>query len=86
MILERSDRYLRSYRKLTADEKERVRKALRLLQGDMRHPSLRVKRLQGTTGIWSARASDELRFTFEVIEDRVVLRNVGHHDATLRSP
>ncbi|HET8568187.1 MAG TPA: hypothetical protein VFM93_04305 [Candidatus Limnocylindria bacterium] len=86
MILERSDRYFRSYRKLTADEKERVRKALRLLESDMRHPSLRVKRLQGTAGIWSARASNELRITFEPIPGGIRLRAVGRHDATLRSP
>lgn len=56
------------------------------LLSDPRHPSLRVKRLQGMAHSWSARASDELRFTFELTEDRVVFRNVGHHDATLRSP
>lgn len=86
MILQRSERYVRAYRKLTEADKVKVRKALRLLSDDLRHPSLRVKRLQGMAHVWSARASDELRFTFELVEDRVVLRNVGHHDATLRSP
>lgn len=58
---------------------------LRLAE-DERHPSLRVKRVQGTAAIWEARASDELRLTFERIAGGLKLRNVGHHDATLRSP
>lgn len=86
MIVQRSERFRRAYKKLTAGERQRVDTALLRVLSDPRHPSLRVKRLQGTPDIWSARASDELRFTFEMVEDRVILRNVGHHDATLRSP
>ena len=86
MIVQRSERFRRAYKKLTQAERQRIDNALLRLLSDPRHPSLRVKRLQGVENIWSARASDELRFTFELIDDRVVLRNVGHHDATLRSP
>lgn len=86
MIVQRSERFRRAYKKLTAVERQRVDAALLRVLSDPRHPSLRVKRLQGTPGIWSARASDELRLTFEMVEDRVILRTVGHHDATLRSP
>ena len=86
MILERSERYLRSYRRLTEGEKEHVRKALRLLVRDPRHPSLRVKRMQGIASVWEARASRDLRITFQVTQDVALLRNVGHHDAVLRSP
>jgi len=45
-----------------------------------------VRKLQGVAGVWEARASDELRITFELIERGVRLRNVGPHDETLRSP
>ncbi len=86
MIVERSERFLRSYRKLTEAEKERVRKALHLLASDMRHPSLRARKMQGAVDVWEARASRDLRFTFEIVEGVAVLRAVGHHDATLRSP
>jgi hypothetical protein len=42
-----------------------IRKALRLLDADEKHPSLRVHQLQGDlTGLWSASASDALRLTF----------------------
>jgi mRNA-degrading endonuclease YafQ of YafQ-DinJ toxin-antitoxin module len=49
----------------TAAERKAVRKALRLLDSDERHPSLRVHQLQGDlTGLWSASASEVLRLTF----------------------
>ena len=44
-----------------------------------------MRRVQGTATIWEARASDELRITFEMSESTILLRNVGRHDATLRS-
>lgn len=41
-------------------------RALRLLDTNEQHPSLRVHQLRGDqAGIWSASASDELRITFE---------------------
>lgn len=46
-------------------ERRQFVKALRLLDGDERHASLRVHQLHGQDeGIWSASASDELRMTF----------------------
>jgi mRNA-degrading endonuclease YafQ of YafQ-DinJ toxin-antitoxin module len=49
----------------TAADRKAIRKALRLLDADEKHPSLRVHQLQGDlTGLWSASASDALRLTF----------------------
>jgi mRNA-degrading endonuclease RelE of RelBE toxin-antitoxin system len=81
-----TDRFRRAYVGLADREAELVAKALRLLAEDLRHPSLRVKKMQGTDRIWEARASRSLRVTFEIQEDRVLLRNVGAHDATLKNP
>jgi len=86
LILRPTERFLRAYRKLTAADRQRVDRALTRLLEDERHPSLRLKRMQGTAAIWEARASDDLRITFERSEDGAWLRNVGHHDATLRHP
>lgn len=86
MFVERSSRFLEAYARLTDEQRRRVSKALALFAEDPRHPSLRVKRIQGTEGLWEGRASLDLRFTFEMIERGVRLRNVGRHDATLRSP
>jgi mRNA-degrading endonuclease YafQ of YafQ-DinJ toxin-antitoxin module len=56
-------------------------KALRLLDQDERHLSLRVHELRGDlAGVWSASASKELRITFERIsEGRKRLLTCSHH-------
>jgi len=79
-------RFRRAYRALSDEEQERVQKALRMMSEELRHPGLRVKRVRGTHGVWEARASRALRLTFEVDGDKIVLRNVGGHDATLKKP
>ena len=77
---------MRAYKKLKAQDRRRVDEAVLRFDVDPAHPSLRVKKMQGTGDIWEARASDSLRMTFGRIGDRVVFRNVGSHDATLREP
>jgi mRNA interferase RelE/StbE len=86
MRLQYTNRFQRAYNDLTDDDAERVKKALRLLVGNPRHPSLRVKRMQGTDHIWEASASLSIRLTFEMHGDLIVLRNVGAHDETLKKP
>ena len=66
--LDFTDTFLATYAGREFSDKERrlFRKALRLLDEDERHPSLRVHKLQGDrAGAWSAAASDPLRITFE---------------------
>lgn len=47
-------------------DRKRFLKALRLLDEDERHPSLRVHQLHGDReGSWSGSASQDLRVTFE---------------------
>ena len=71
-----TDRFRRAYRSLSPQDRKRVQ----------RYPGLRVKRLQGTAGIWEARASRSPRITFKVEGEDLTLRNVGHHDDALRKP
>jgi mRNA-degrading endonuclease YafQ of YafQ-DinJ toxin-antitoxin module len=65
--LDFTDTFLETFgsKDFTAAERKAIRKALRLLDSDERHPSLRVHQLQGDlTGLWSVSASDVLRLTF----------------------
>ena len=86
MKIARTERFRRSYRKLPPEDKELVKKAIRLLMENPRHPGLRVKRIKGTVGIWEARVSRSCRMTFEIRGDMYLLRNVGKHDETLKKP
>lgn len=81
-----TNRFQKAYQSLAAVDQGRVQKAIRLMSDDLRHPGLRVKRIKGTQGIWEARASKSLRITFETEGDALILRNVGHHDQTLKKP
>jgi mRNA interferase RelE/StbE len=81
-----TERFQQAYRSLGAEEQERTRKALRRMAEDLRYPGLRVKKIQGTKGIWEARASRSLRITFQIGEGSILLRNVGKHDETLLNP
>ena len=85
MIFERTTRR-RAAKRLSTEDHERLAKALVLYEEHPAHPSLGVKRIQGTKGIWEGRASAALRFTFQKIEGGILLRNVGPHDATLKRP
>ena len=65
--LDFTDTFLATFgsKDFTATERKAIRKALRLLDTDEKHPSLRVHQLEGDlAGLWSASASDVLRLTF----------------------
>ena len=85
-----SQAFLNAYQDLPADVQKRIDKALRLLasrEGPQPfHPSLRAKRIQGTTDIWEASATLKYRITFQMHESVIYLRVVGDHDPTLKNP
>ena len=66
--LDFTDTFLEEFasRDFSANERKQILKALRLLDSDERHRSLRVHKLEGDReGSWSASASNVLRVTFE---------------------
>ena len=86
MKIARTERFKRAYRKLSPENRERARKAIRLLLENPRHPSLRVKRIKSTRHIWEARVSRSCRLTFEIHGDTYLLRNIGEHDEVPERP
>ncbi len=86
MKIARTARFKKVWKELSTEEQELARKALRNLATDMRYPALRVKKMQGVEHIWEARVSHLLRMTFQIQGDTIVLRNIGHHDETLKRP
>lgn len=86
MKVARTERFKKAYQKLNQRQRRAVEKALSFLVNNIRHPSLRVKKVEGTTGVWEARASRAIRLSFEFRDDTLILRNVGDHDEMLRGP
>ncbi len=79
MIIRRTDAFLRDYRALPADIRQRVEKQLRLLLEDYRHPSIRLKKLKGTDK-FEIRISKGYRLTLRFDKEHMELRRVGTHD------
>jgi addiction module RelE/StbE family toxin len=82
-----TQRFLRLYNKLPAAIQAKVRKQIRLLAENPRHPSLQSKPILGVQGIYEARVDKDYRFTYERdANDTLVLRVVGQHDEALKHP
>ena len=79
-----TEQFEQAYQKLTDAERRGVNKALSLLGDNLRHPSLRVKKMEGRQNIWEACPSKRLRMTFELKEGIIIMRNVGEHDKVLK--
>ena len=84
MIVEYSSRFKRAYRKPAPADRDRINGAIERMVTGLSHPSLRVRRMQGTAELWEARASAALRITFVRIAGGISLSNVGAHDPTLK--
>lgn len=63
-----------------------MKKAIRLLDENPRHPSLRVRKIQGVENIFEGRVDQKYRFSFEFSGDDKILRNVDNHDECLKNP
>ncbi len=84
MKIVRTQVFKRAWQELDEEQKGLARKALANLMTNMRYPALRVKKMKGAAGIWEARVSRSLRMTFQVEGGTIILRNIGHHDETLK--
>ena len=81
-----TDRFHKTYRNLPPAIQKKVQKALRLLDENSRHPSVRAKKIQGTTNIYEGRIDRKYRFSFEFDGEDKILRNVDNHDDCLKNP
>jgi mRNA interferase RelE/StbE len=80
-------RFDKSFKKLDHESQTIIRKAIALMYHDLKHPSLRFKKMQGTEYIFEISGNMDLRITFHFEKpETAVLRNCGHHDKTLKNP
>jgi len=85
MHIEATKTFIRLYKKLPAELKERTKKALELLQSNPAHPSLGHKKMAGQEDIFEIRISKNYRITYQEIGDTAYLRKIGTHNL-LRNP
>jgi mRNA-degrading endonuclease RelE of RelBE toxin-antitoxin system len=85
MHLEATHTFLRLYRNLPEDIKQRTKKALKLLESNPAHPSLGHKKIAGQEDTFEVRISKNYRLTYQKVGDTAYLRKVGTHNL-LRNP
>lgn len=85
--IEYSETFLRQFKKLPEEIQKKVRKAIRLLAEDPKHPSLRSKPIRGARGIYEMSPDMHYRITYERLPDDVLrLRVISPHDDALNRP
>ena len=73
--------FLKDYQDLPKHIQSLAEKQLSMHVETPRHPSLRIKRIQGTRlPRWEGRVSRGYRFTFDGDEDTIILRRIGTHE------
>jgi len=75
-----SNRFKKEYNTLPKEIQNAFDKKLTLFLKNIYHPSLRVKKIQGTKERWEGSITMKYRFTFEFFEDTLIFRAIGTHD------
>ena len=75
-----TDRFRKHYAELTTIEKKQFKNKLALFAENPLHPSLRVKRIQGTDNLFEFSVNIDIRVIwFYEGETLVALVDIGHH-------
>ncbi len=80
IALLRTERFKKDFKRLPREIQTRTAKALELFLSNPRHPSLCVKRMEGTPNIWELRVTQNHRITFQFEQESILLRRIGTHD------
>jgi mRNA interferase RelE/StbE len=81
--------FVRQYQRLPHHLQRQFDQALVFLLSNLRHPSLRAKKMEGQRDpqgrdIWEARVTQAYRFTFAIEGDTYILYRIGPHDIERR--
>lgn len=79
-----SNKFRKQYKALPSEISKAFQQKLALFIADRLHPSLRVKKIQGSENRWEGSITMKYRFTFHIEEDVVIFRTIGTHDILSR--
>ena len=79
-----SRRFKKEYNGLPKEIQKAFDQKLQVFLKDTGHPSLRVKRIQGTKKRWEGSVTMKYRFTFEFSEGILIFRAIGTHDIIIQ--
>jgi mRNA-degrading endonuclease RelE of RelBE toxin-antitoxin system len=82
-----SKRFTKAYLRLPLDIREKIKKALALLEENPRHPSLQTKPIKGARGFYEARVDRNYRMTYvRLADDTLEMSYVDNHNDALKNP
>lgn len=77
--------FKRDYHGLPENIQKQIDEQIMRLLDNPKHPSLRMKKMEGRQTIWEVRITGGYRMTFQISGDTYLLRRVGTHDK-LKNP
>ncbi len=84
MIIQWSNNFEKSLKKLDKDIQEKVRNKLKLFTENKNHPSLRYKKIQALKNekpsVYEISIDMSIRITLQEFDDHIYLRNIGGHN------
>lgn len=66
-------RFQKHFKEFTVSEKKRLKSKLELLAENPSHPSLRTKRIQGTTDLFECSVNMDIRIIWYYEDDRMII-------------
>lgn len=84
MIIRRSSRFERDYKKLPKEIQRQTDKKLKFLLADIHHPSLRAKRVKKYKRLYGLSITMQYRCLFEIEDNIYYLYRIGKHDEILK--
>ena len=76
-----SNKFKKEFKDLPKEVQKTFEEKLSLFLDNIFHPSLRVKKIQGTKDRWEGSITQNYRFTFQFTENNlIVFRRIGTHD------
>jgi len=76
--------FIRDYQGLPALIQKQIDEQLERLLENPRHPSLRMKKMEGHASVMEIRVTGGYRLTLQIDGDTYLLRRVGSHDILKR--
>ena len=76
--------FKKDYQGFPAHIQQKIDEQIVRLLDNPKHPSLRMKKMEGCPSVWEARITGGYRLTFQIDGDIYLLRRVGTHDILKR--
>lgn len=83
MKIAKTKNFTKRYKKLPLNIQKKTDKQLLLLSQNLRHQSIRAKKIEGFPDVWEGRVDRAYRFAFTIETDTIIILRIGPHDEGL---